>query len=147
MTGEIPEQTASSDAAEEDGMEGLARPGRVDGRAIFIGWEKLRIPYNIALVLPVLAGVFVAYGPGMEIFRPVTVDKGLVFSVVLYAIAANVFYFAGPVVETYVARLARKTYMLELRLCLFVAGTIASMSLEMLCALRYSKFLFPDSID
>jgi|GEM_PF-3422733 len=134
MTGAIPEQTAARDAADEKGMEGLARPGRVDGRAIFIGWEKLRIAYNVALALPV---IFVMAWPGIA-------DPRFFLIALLYAIAANMLYFAGPIVEAYVAWLARKTYIFELRLFLFITGTIASMVLAGLCVMSFSKFMFFD---
>ena len=145
MTDEEREKTESQDAVEENGMEGLARPGKVDCRAIFLGWEKLRIPFNIALVLlPVLSGVFMTFWPGRDVFGSVAVDKRIVFSVALFAIAANMFFFLGPLTEVCVAWLAHKTYMFELRLCLFASCTIASISLAMLCVLKYSQFLFPD---
>lgn len=144
MTGEEREKKEEEDAPEQNGLEGLARPGEVDGRAIFLGWEKLRIPFNLALAFPVLSIFVVSWLGPWDFVEPGIVVKRFGIMLFFYVIAANVLYFAGPIAETYVAWLARKTYMFELRLCLFIAGTIASLCAAGLCTLKYSQFFYLD---
>jgi len=84
-------------------------------RSTFLAWEKLR-PFYIgilALVTLTLGGIL-----------PSLPAQSLKFWVVVFvaAVPANLCYFAGPVVETYVRWLGYPT--LPLRRVLFAAGSV-----------------------
>ncbi|WP_144058793.1 hypothetical protein [Rhodopirellula sp. SWK7] len=90
-------------------LGGIARP-------VFLAWERLRVVYVVLL------GAFTLLLVGSGIFRMpmlVRIGEG--------AIAANLCFFAGPVVETYVRWLGYRGKML--RWFLFVSGVLLSMIL------------------
>ena len=65
-------------------------------------WELRRIPYNLLLGVLGLATIFVVLWVGSHFVRPgedVEEPLGLVFAVVAYGIAANVFYTLGWISE------------------------------------------------
>lgn len=84
-------------------------------RRTFFAWEKLRLIYVPILVVVTLA----ATSPGG--FRQLTEIEFWVTSAV-GAVFANLAFFAGPIVETYVLWLGYRQRML--RPLLFVAGTV-----------------------
>jgi len=90
------------------------QPIGYQARRIFLAWEKLRIGYIAVLVVETLALCLLD-------------NTGLVGSldfwkiVVEGAIVANVAYFAGPLLETYVTWLGFRGE--RIRLPLFFAGT------------------------
>ncbi len=103
--------------------ESYSEPAGADGsllviaRSVFLAWEKIRIPYLISLtlltvLLIVMSGIF---------------HLRLLRLIVLGAVAANVGFFAGPTIETYVRWLGyNKAWP---RWFMFVAGTLLSMYL------------------
>ena len=84
-------------------------------RSTFLAWEKRRFIY-----IGVLAVVSVAMGavlPSTPVLTPL-----FWMTVVVGAIPANLCYFAGPIVETYVRWLGFRVSLL--RPALFFAGTL-----------------------
>ncbi len=90
-------------------------------RRIFVAWERLRIVYNSVLAVTVLCVgtiYYLQYGPPPF---PMTGFLGLFIPF----IGANLCFFAGPIVETYVAWLGNRTE--TLRLIMMLLGTGLSM--------------------
>ncbi|MFN7875851.1 MAG: hypothetical protein ACK5PB_11070 [Pirellula sp.] len=86
-------------------------------RGVFLVWEKLRVIYLVILSLLTISlvgfsGVF---------------DLPLVQSIVFGAVVANVLYFAGPIVDTYIRWLGYKHSWP--RWTMFVGGTLLSIVL------------------
>jgi hypothetical protein len=65
-----------------------------DVRRIFLRWERLRIVYNAALVVVVMALVAILYEPEIEWAL-------LGWRCVVGAVIANLCFFAGPAAEAY----------------------------------------------
>ena len=86
-------------------------------RSVFLAWEKLRIAYVIllALITVLLTGV-----TGILNLR-------LLRLIVLGAVVANVAYFAGPTIETYVRWLGYNRAWP--RWFMFIGGTLISIVL------------------
>ncbi len=90
-------------------------------RRIFVAWERLRIVYNAILTVTVICavGIYLAW------YRPASVALGGFFGIVVPVVGANLCFFAGPVLETYVAWLGLRTHTLRMVLMFF--GTALSM--------------------
>jgi hypothetical protein len=84
------------------------------GRTTFLAWEKLRLLYIglLGLLTLLLCG------------REIT-NVDLMIMVIFGGIVSNAFYFAGPILETYVRWLGYQGYLL--RWILFTAGTLLTM--------------------
>ncbi len=85
-------------------------------RRVFLAWEKLRIAFVAIL------GAVTVLILGKKLLEP-----DVVFSVFGYAVVANVCFFAGPIVETYVNWLGCRHG--HVRWSLFIAGTMFSLVL------------------
>lgn len=89
----------------------------------FFAWEKLRLIYvailGVETILIGLTGDGAAWDPGFWLI------------VILCAMVANVCFFAGPILETYVRWLGFPTK--ALRWVLFIAGTLFTGLLAMVC--------------
>lgn len=86
-------------------------------RSVFLAWEKLRIAYVVllAIITVLLTGV-----TGILNLR-------LLRLILLGALVANVAYFAGPTIETYVRWLGyNRTWP---RWVMFIGGTLISIVL------------------
>jgi hypothetical protein len=114
--------TLAEEIETEQSLMGIAR-------RTFLAWEKLRIIYVglLAAVTLVMIGVSGALN------RPV------VFLVVGGAVFANLAYFAGPMVETYLRWLGYRRAWL--RWVMFIGGTLFSM---ILAVTALFMFLFPN---
>jgi len=99
--------------AESQTLDALAR-------RTFLAWEKLRIIYVIILVAVTL-GV-----AGLSGFRVLRLVEFWVTALV-GAVFANIAFFGGPVVETYVRWLGCRGEMV--RVVLFTAGTFFACAL------------------
>jgi hypothetical protein len=86
-------------------------------RSVFICWEKLRIVYCglLMVVTMFILGIFD------------NEDRRIVILIIKGAIAANVLYFAGPIIDTYVRWLSYKSAWP--RWLLFCSGTLLAMFL------------------
>ena len=85
------------------------------GKRVFLEWEKLRLAYiGILVIFTVLIGLPQWGNPA--------------FWVVAFfgAIVANVCYFLGPIVETYVTWLGLRS--LAVRWSMFILGTLFTMA-------------------
>jgi hypothetical protein len=89
-------------------------PFAVVARNIFVQWEKLRLLYLAALSCFCILIV----GPSR------LTSNNVIGVLITGAIAANILYFAGPVVEAYVAWLGYRPKWF--RWLLFVGGTLLS---------------------
>ncbi|MBL8809785.1 MAG: hypothetical protein JNM43_06370 [Planctomycetaceae bacterium] len=90
-------------------------------RRIFLAWERLRIVYNSVLVITVLCVGTIYYLQ----YRPTALPLTGILGIIIPCIGANLCFFAGPIVETYVAWLGNRTE--TLRLILMLLGTGLSM--------------------
>jgi hypothetical protein len=88
-------------------------------KLVFRAWEWLRVWYNLILVVIVLFEL----GPGFRLLAlpAVWIDLGM------YAIAANIVFFAGPAVESYLTWLG--VWRPWARGVLFVGGCVLSAAL------------------
>ena len=97
--------------------EGAHRSLLATARRVFLAWEKLRIAYVIILALITLLLIGVSGILNLRLLR----------LIIMGAVAANVAYFAGPTIETYVRWLGyNKAWP---RWFMFVAGTLLSVLL------------------
>lgn len=99
-------------------------------KTTFLAWERLRIPF-----VAVLAALTLLLA-GRNIFQPQTL-----FIVAVGAVFANLCFFAGPIVETYVRWLGYDR--IWVRWFLFVGGTALTAMLAI--ATLVSMFL-PDQL-
>ena len=85
------------------------------GKRVFLEWEKLRLVYiGILVTFTVLIGLSQLGHPG---FWLVAVFGGVV---------ANLCFFTGPIIETYVTWLGFRS--VAIRWVMFVAGTLFTMA-------------------
>lgn len=104
----IPEDTLGEDRS----LLGIARN-------VFLAWEKLRIIY---LGILTLFTFFLVGFSGL-------LNYSVVMSIVFGAFFANVLYFAGPVIDTYIRWLGYRSSWP--RWVMFVCGTILSLLLAL----------------
>ncbi len=90
-------------------------------RRIFVAWERLRIVYNAILAVTVICVVAVYFAQ----YRPASLPLSGFFGIIVPVVGANLCFFAGPIVETYVAWLGLRTETLRMVLMFF--GTALSM--------------------
>lgn len=107
-----------------------------DARPIFLRWEKLRLLYNLIVgvvgLLAIAPHVIDRINPDF-LPGPAMPPLLLVLGMASYALAANVCYFVGPALETYLAWLGLK--IRHLTAALFVAGALFSVALTAFIAL------------
>lgn len=107
-----------------------------DVRAVFLRWEKLRLLYNLIVGLVGAAGAAACVLDLAGLFNdphdamPLQV---LVIGVVCYGIAANVCYFLGPILESYLRWVGLRAP--RLTQTLFITGTVFSVLLTALIGL------------
>lgn len=89
----------------------------VIARSVFLAWEKLRPAYLAVLAVCSLLLVVVAGPPWPAVARVLLAG----------AVAANLLYFAGPLLETYVCWLGWRGAWL--RWVLFLGGTLLAVVL------------------
>ncbi|MCU0711218.1 MAG: hypothetical protein MUC43_04105 [Pirellula sp.] len=88
-------------------------------RNVFLAWEKLRIIYLGILTL------FTLFLVGFSGF----LNYSVVMSIVIGAFFANLLYFAGPVIDTYIRWLGYRSSWP--RWFMFVCGTLLSLLLAL----------------
>ncbi len=96
-------------------------------KSIFLSWEKLRLFYNLVLLavfvlITVSSLLFNDFGP-----PEISILKLLIHSAFL-AFVANLFYFAGPLFESYLSWLdVQFSYQRHL---IFISGLLISIVIE-----------------
>lgn len=90
-------------------------------RRIFVAWERLRIVYNSILAVTVICVVGVYFFQ----YKPKSIPLFGFLGIIVPVVGANLCFFAGPIVETYVAWLGLRTETLRMVLMFF--GTALSM--------------------
>jgi hypothetical protein len=90
-------------------------------REIVIGWERLRILYNVILLLIGLVTILPIISRS-----PIILD-GLLTSIIKYGIGANIFFCAGPTAEVYVRFIFKTQNNKMVRIVLFTLGTLLSL--------------------
>ena len=107
-----------------------------DVRDVFVRWEKLRILYNLIVGLVGAVGVADAVldlAGMLEHSTEVMKAPVLVVGIVCYGIGANVCYFLGPIIESYVRWLGLRVR--HVTQTLFIVGTVLSVLLTGLISL------------
>ena len=97
-------------------------------RAAIVGWEKLRIPFNLLLLgvgLLLSWDLYSAFG-GIHVY---------VFWAIIYGITVNVFFCLGPLAEIYLLTLIPARLQLP-RMLVFVVGTVFSLMVTAILAAR-----------
>lgn len=96
-------------------------------KPIFIKWEKLRIVYNLVLLITVVG--FNTMSMGISVLTPF-----LLITWVFGAILANFCFLAGPIIESYVSWLGLRSNIVTA--ILFMGGLLISIPLSLLFTLR-----------
>ena len=122
------------DSLEERSIEAASQSGTLQSIAkkTFLAWEKLRVLY-----VAILAAVTFAL-TGTHLFR----DFRLVGLCVEGAVLANIAYFAGPVIETYVRWLGYNRDWP--RWVMFVLGTLFTIGLAIVAI---AMLIFPINLN
>lgn len=107
-------------------------------KTVFVSWEKLRIVYNAVLLVILIIALTVTHYFN-EYGKLETGFVDLIFRILIYAMIANMLYFAGPICESYLRWIgAKKTIWRGL---LFSAGLIVSIVLEIgVLSLEFTPF-------
>lgn len=98
-------------------------------REVFLAWERLRLFYNVTLLLVTLVSLAVL---GTEFVNP----KRLVFTVVVGGILANICFCAGSCMEGYLNWLGLPRN--STRLLIFIAGLLLSSLFTLAAVYRIS---------
>lgn len=96
-------------------------PLNTELRNIVIGWERMRVLYNILLFLVGITAIFFCMK------APFFKLEDAVFPAILFGIFANICFCAGPIVETYIRVIFNSQDVRTLRLSLFISGTLLSL--------------------
>lgn len=96
--------------------------GVVQNRSIILGWEKLRILYNLILLGVGLLVVLEARKVGMH-------ASEITAGVFLMAVGANAGFCIGPMSELYFCTFLQKRSLETLRIPMFALGLIMSLAL------------------
>ncbi|MGJ8655313.1 MAG: hypothetical protein ACSHX6_02595 [Akkermansiaceae bacterium] len=97
------------------------KPVNTELRNIVIGWERMRILYNIILFLVGIVAIF------FSMRAPYFSLEETVLSSIVFGIFANLCFCAGPTVETYVRVIFNYQDVKTLRIGLFILGTLLSL--------------------
>ncbi|BDS05129.1 hypothetical protein NT6N_01690 [Oceaniferula spumae] len=98
-------------------------------RAVVLAWEKLRLKYNVILLIPGLI-VLAIYISQQEL-----AVIGSIFGGGLMAAGANLGYFLGPISELYLCAFSNKAELPVYRKYAFWAGVVGSLGLFVLIAI------------
>ena len=111
-------------------------------KAVCVGWEKLRIPYNIFLLLATVAGYLIA-----PHFLVAQVSDGIIeakrnaffiAALPILALAANALFLLGPLLEFYFYFLGLNKKVF--RIISFLAGSTIGTILAGILTLEYSHY-------
>ena len=105
-------------------------------REIVIGWERLRVLYNIILLLVGVIAIFVT------VQQPFFNLEEVVIPAILFGIFANFCFCLGPVAETYIRVIFNTQDIKSMRLGLFILGTLLSLVPAFLVIAGYFSDVF-----
>lgn len=88
---------------------------------VVIAWEKLRLLYNVILLLAGIIALFILINYYRESTNMVLLES------LAFALLANLCFFAGPVCELYLRAFRHVSNAQSLRWILFTVGTIVSL--------------------
>jgi hypothetical protein len=124
----------------ESDRDPTKKPLNIELREIVIGWERMRILYNIILLLiGIIAIFFLLRTPYFKL-------EETILSAIAFGIFANVCFCAGPVAETYIRAIFNNQDIRSLRLALFILGTLLSLIPAVIAITGTSAFLFFEKI-
>ena len=104
-------------------------------KQVVIAWEKLRLLYNVIMLLVGVIALFVFVNYYRESSTKVLLQ------VITFAIFTNLCFFAGPLCELYLRAFRDITNAQSLRWILFILGTVISLipaGVMMLMPMLYS---------
>ena len=97
------------------------KPLNSELREIVIGWERLRILYNIILFLVGVAAIFVCMrAPYFNLAESI-------IPAIMFGIFANICFCMGPTAETYIRAIFNSQDVRAVRIALFLLGTLLSL--------------------
>ena len=97
------------------------KPLNSELREIVVGWERMRILYNIILfIVGIIAILALTRSPHFELSEAI-------LPAISFGIFANICFCAGPAAETYIRAIFNTQNIKLLRLCLFILGTLFSL--------------------
>ena len=98
-----------------------SKPLNSELRDIVVGWERMRVLYNIILFLVGITAIFVMMrAPFFELAE-------VILPAIAFGIFANICFCAGPVTETYIRVIFNSQDVKTLRISLFILGTLLSL--------------------
>ncbi len=113
-----------------------SKPLNSELRDIVIGWERMRVLYNIILFLVGITAIFVMMrAPFFELAE-------VILPAIAFGIFANVCFCAGPTAETYIRVIFNTQDVKSVRMGLFILGTLLSLIPAFLAMASYGSFLF-----
>ncbi len=115
----------------QDAAAAIHEPAMLSPRHVFLRWERLRIPYNLALTAVAL------YAGVMSSTQSRLTDPGFLLFLISRVLLANVCFTAGPCVESYVMWLGQRPVP-WIRPLLFVLGTLLAAFLAALSILFFA---------
>ena len=111
-----------------------------DVKGIFIKWEKLRVPYNLILLITLV----VSLATVSQSMRGHFINPSIIIAWLFAAIGANICYFAAPIVEAYACWLGVKGRWITT--ILFVLGVLISIPLVAVFGLGPAGMLLPPQL-
>ncbi len=122
--------------APESNQTSDSKPLNSELRDIVIGWERMRILYNIILFLVGVTAIFVMMrAPYFELAE-------VILPAIMFGIFANICFCAGPTTETYIRVIFNTQDVKTLRLSLFILGTLFSLIPAFIAIASSGSFLF-----
>ena len=105
----------------ESDQNNARKPVNSELRDIVIGWERMRILYNIILFLVGVIAIFICMrAPYFDLAESI-------LPAIMFGIFANLCFCAGPTAETYIRVIFNSQDVKSLRLGLFTLGTLLSL--------------------
>lgn len=103
---------------------------------VVTSWEKLRIWFNLILLLP---------GIGILIYAARTLriaNEDLIAGAISCALIGNFLYLFGPLLEFYICAVGKRNPSKKLRHYMFVAGIALALTLFVFCVTYANKVFY-----
>lgn len=97
------------------------KPHNNELREIVIGWERMRVLYNIIMFLVGVVAIFISTR------APYFSLEEALFPAIIFGIFSNICFCSGPTIEIYYRVIFNPQDKRSLRLILFVLGTLLSL--------------------